>query len=164
MEKLNEYLQTLLSTCSYELRLEPNKNPYLMSANGATDAGGTPMLGTQISMMIFPLILADVKRRLPNESEVRFVYSHKLNDFNFVVRKLPSGFNVTVSPLLPETATPTDKSETSPTLPAPNAAEPSPILSTVPFLTSTPINSISRQNLSDTFQIPATPQENNFVL
>lgn len=162
MEKLNEYLQTLLSTCSYELHLEPNKNPYLMTANGATDLTNSPMLGTQISMMIFPLIPADVKRQLPNQSEVQFVYSHKLSDFSFVVRKSPSGFIVTVSPLLPETAVFVEKPETSPNFPAPNANEPSPILATVPFLNSPPTDFVFQENSFNSFASSSTPSENNF--
>ena len=100
MEKLNEYLQTLLSTCSYELHLEPNKNPYLVSANGTDDVSHTPLLGTQISMMIFPLIPANVKRELPNSQQIEFVHPHNLGEFSFTVKKSPSGFNVTIRPKL----------------------------------------------------------------
>jgi twitching motility protein PilT len=102
MEKLNEYLQTLLSTCSYALHLEPEKNPYVVSGSGSTDVANSPMLGTQISTMIFPLIPNDVKQQLPNKQEVEFVHPHNLGNFNFVVRKSPSGFLVTIRPLLPE--------------------------------------------------------------
>ena len=102
MEKLNDYLQTLLSTCSYELHLEPNKNPYLVSANGSSDAGNTPLLGTQISMMVFPLIPNDVKQQLPSQSEVEFVHPHNLGKFSFLVKKSPAGFNVTIRPMLSE--------------------------------------------------------------
>ncbi len=100
MEKLNEYLQTLLSTCSYELHLEPNKNPYLVSANGTDDVGNTPLLGTQISMMIFPLIPTNVKQELPNSQQVEFVHPHNLGEFNFTVKKSSAGFNVTIRPKL----------------------------------------------------------------
>lgn len=102
MEKLNEYLQTLLSTCSYALHLEPEKNPYLVSGSGSTDVANSPMLGTQISTMIFPLIPNEVKQQLPNKQEVEFIHPHTLGNFNFVVRKSPAGFMVTVRPLLPE--------------------------------------------------------------
>ncbi len=68
MDKLNEYLQTLLATCSYELHLEPNKQPYLVSAKGMTELTNAPIFGTQISMMIFPLIPAEVKQQLPNQT------------------------------------------------------------------------------------------------
>lgn len=102
MDKINEYLQTLLSTCSYELHLEPNKNPYLVSANGATDVANVPLMGTQISMLIFPLIPAEIKHQLPNQPQVEFVHPHVLGSFNFLVKKSPSGFNVTIRPLLSE--------------------------------------------------------------
>ena len=100
MEKLNDYLQTLLSTCSYELHLEPNKNPYLVSANGQNDVNNTPLLGTQISMMVFPLIPHDVKQQLPSQAQIEFVHPHNLGKFNFQVKKSPAGFNVTIRPML----------------------------------------------------------------
>ena len=100
MEKLNEYLQTLLSTCSYELHLEPNKQPFVVAANGATDIANTPLLGTQISTMIFPLIPAGVRQELPSRPEVEFTHTHNLGDFSFLVKKSPSGFNVTIRPVL----------------------------------------------------------------
>ena len=100
MEKLNEYLQTLLSTCSYELHLEPNKNPYLTSDSGETEIARTPLLGTQISMLIFPLIPPDVKQKLPNKPEVEFVYNHPLGNFSFLIKKSAAGFIVTIRPLL----------------------------------------------------------------
>lgn len=102
MEKLNEYLQSLLSSCSYALHLEPDKNPYLVSSAGSTDVANAPILGTQISMMVFPLIPPDVKMQLPNKQEVEFVHPHTLGNFNFVIRKSPSGFLVTVRPMLPD--------------------------------------------------------------
>ena len=108
MEKLNEYLQVLLSTCSYELHLEPNKNPYIISSNGTTDVTNTPLLGTQISMMVFPLIPANVKQQLPTSSEVEFVHPHNLGDFNFLVKKSPAGFNVTIRPMLSNQPAKTD--------------------------------------------------------
>jgi twitching motility protein PilT len=104
MEKLNEYLQTLLSTCSYELHLEPNKTPYIVSANGSTDVANTPILGTQISMLIFPLIPAAVKQELPNKPEIEFVHNHTLGNFNFLVKKTSAGFNVTIRPLISDAA------------------------------------------------------------
>ena len=104
MEKLNEYLSILLSSCSDELRLEPERNPYLVSANRTTDLGNTPMLGTQISMMIFPLIPANVKASLPHNDEVEFVLPHNLGQFKFVVQKSPTGFNVTIRPVLSDSS------------------------------------------------------------
>ena len=100
MEKLNEYLQALLSTCSYELHLEPNKTPYVISDKGTTDVANTPILGTQISMMIFPLIPPAVKQELPNKPEIEFVHNHTLGNFNFQVKKSSAGFNVTIRPML----------------------------------------------------------------
>ena len=58
------------------------------------------MLGTQISMMVFPLIPPAIKSALPHSVEVEFVHSHNLGNFNFVVQKSPSGFNVTIRPLM----------------------------------------------------------------
>src|SRR5207237_7968374 len=102
MEKLNEYLQTLLSTCSYELHLEPNKIPYIVSATGSAQVANAPLLGTQISTLIFPLIPHAVKMELPNKNEIEFVHNHSLGSFDFQVRKSPAGFNVTIRPILSE--------------------------------------------------------------
>ena len=102
MEKLNEYLQTLLSSCSDELRLEPDKNPYLVSENRNRDVTKVPLMGTQISTMVFPLIPPDVKSALPHNYEVEFVHPHNLGNFNFNVQKSPAGFNVTIRPMLSE--------------------------------------------------------------
>jgi twitching motility protein PilT len=74
-------------------------NPCLVSANGTTDVASSPMQGTQISMMIFPLIPADVKQELPNRPEIQFVYPNDLGEFSFHVQKSPAGFNVTVTSL-----------------------------------------------------------------
>ena len=100
MEQLHQYLQMLLSTSSYELRLEPNKVPYLVNATGQSDAATTPLLGTQISMMVFPLIPPDVKQDLPNQPQIQFVHPHNLGRFSFTVEKSSAGFSVTVRPLL----------------------------------------------------------------
>lgn len=102
MEKLNEYLQSLISTSSYELRLEPERTPYLVSANGNSDLAGEPMPGTQISMMVFPLIPPTVKQQLPNQHEIQFVHPHNLGKFSFTITKSPGGFVVSVRPLLGE--------------------------------------------------------------
>ena len=102
MEKLNEYLQTLVSTFSYELHLEPNKIPYIISENGSIDVANAPMLGTQISTLIFPLIPTPVKMELPNKQEIEFVHNNKLGDFNFQVKKSPAGFMVTIRPMIAE--------------------------------------------------------------
>jgi twitching motility protein PilT len=109
MEKLNDYLQTLLSTRSHELHLEPNKNPYLVSATGQSDVNNSPLLGTQISMMVFPLIPNDIKQLLPSQAQVEFVHPHNLGKFSFLVKKSPAGFNVTIRPMLPEAPPPQEE-------------------------------------------------------
>ena len=100
MEKLNEYLKTLLSSCSDELRLEPDKNPYLVSQNRTTDLATVPLIGTQISTMVFPLIPPAAKTALPNSPEIEFVHPHNLGNFNFMVQKSSAGFIVTIRPML----------------------------------------------------------------
>ncbi len=100
MDILNTYLQKLLSSCSDELRLEPDKNPYLISENSTTDVAQVPMKGSQISSMVFPLIPPGVRSTLPHREEVEFVHPHNLGDFNFTVQKSSSGFVVTIRPLL----------------------------------------------------------------
>jgi twitching motility protein PilT len=99
MEQLNQFLHQLISTSSYELRLEPNKNPYVLNAKGQSDVAAAPLLGTQISMMVFPLIPADVKSELPTKPEINFVHPHNLGKFGFTIQKSPAGFNVTVRPI-----------------------------------------------------------------
>ncbi|HVF29460.1 MAG TPA: hypothetical protein VNA22_00760, partial [Pyrinomonadaceae bacterium] len=119
MEQLNQYLQMLVSSAGYELRLEPNRNPYMVNAAGESDVATTPLAGTQISMMVFPLIPPDVKQDLPNQPQIQFVHPHNLGQFSFTIQKSPAGFNVTVRPMLgsaipadvipveqPQTATP----------------------------------------------------------
>ncbi|MET0752274.1 MAG: type IV pilus twitching motility protein PilT [Pyrinomonadaceae bacterium] len=91
-----------MSTCSYELHLEPNQIPYIVSANGSTDVANAPLLGTQISTLIFPLIPNAVKMELPNKEEIEFLHTHNLGNFNFQVRKSPAGFNVTIRPIISE--------------------------------------------------------------
>ena len=120
MEKLNEYLQNLLSTRSYELRLEPNKPPYTISANGTNEVADSALLGTQISTMIFPLIPNEVKQELPNKPEIEFVHPHNLGNFNFVVKKSPAGFIVTIRPILAKA------NQTQPNVPIPNSFVPPP--------------------------------------
>ncbi len=102
MDILNTYLKQLLSSCSDELRFEPDKNPYLVAENRTTDVSHTPLKGTQISTMVFPLIPPDAKSALPHSSEIEFTLPHALGNFNFHVQKSPSGFIVTVRPVLSE--------------------------------------------------------------
>ena len=119
MEQLNQYLQMLVSSAGYELHLEPNKNPYLVSADGNSDVADSPLVGSQISMMVFPLIPPDIKQDLPNQPQIQFVHPHNLGKFNFTIQKTPGGFSVTVTPLLGK---PIDSSlppqETEPASPA----------------------------------------------
>jgi twitching motility protein PilT len=142
MEKLNEYLQTLLSTCSYELHLEPNKTPYLVSGNGTTDVANSPLLGTQISMLIFPLIPPAVKQQLPNKPEIEFVHNHTLGNFNFQIKKSPAGFNVTIRPMLSEVTT----KQTVSSAPVEHSAEVQQIENTVSSPASNQNTSVSSLN------------------
>ena len=98
MEKLNEYLQALVASSSYEHRLEPNKAPYTVSVNGTADVSAETLQGTQISMMVFPLIPNDVRMQLPSQPEVQFTHPHNLGKFTFTVTKSPAGFIVAVRP------------------------------------------------------------------
>lgn len=146
MEKLNEYLQTLVSTRGYELHLEPNKTPYVISASGMSEVTNTPLQGTQISMMIFPLIPNEVKQQLPNQPEIEFVHPHNLGRFNFLVKKSPAGFNVTVRPVLLKSA--------APDAPATNNVN-------NPRHTSVPPQVSS--SLSSAVSVPTTPIVNNLT-
>jgi twitching motility protein PilT len=122
MEQLNQYLQTLLNSAGYELHLEPNKNPYVIAASGTSDVANTPLLGTQISMMVFPLIPPDVKQDLPNLPTIQFVHPHNLGRFSFTIEKTPAGFSVTVKPLLGSAIV--SDVESSPAPPLPSAINP----------------------------------------
>lgn len=104
MEKLNFYLKQLLSSCSEELRIEPGKNPYLVANDRHTDVGNVALIGTQISMMIFPLIPQEAKVKLPNSDEIDFTQQHELGNFHFTVQKSPAGFIVSVRPVIGETS------------------------------------------------------------
>jgi twitching motility protein PilT len=104
MEKLNYFLKQLLSSCSEELRIEPDKIPYLVANNRNDDVGNVALIGTQISMMIFPLIPQEAKVKLPNSDEIDFLCRHELGNFHFSVRKSPAGFIVTVRPAIGETS------------------------------------------------------------
>ncbi|CAN5415369.1 hypothetical protein BH10ACI3_BH10ACI3_06900 [soil metagenome] len=123
MEKLNEYLQSLLSSCSDELRLEPDKNPYLVAENRTTDLANTPLMGTQISTLVFPLIPPDAKSALPHSAEIEFVHPHNLGNFNFNVQKSPAGFIVTIRPLLTDSGSSIQVPKPLPDLPPAYAAE-----------------------------------------
>ncbi len=98
MDRLHEYLEQMISNSARELHLEPNKQPYIVTPGGNTTIANTALPGAQINMMIFSLIPDEVKRELPNNSQVEFIQTHNLGEFNFLVKKSPSGFIVTVSP------------------------------------------------------------------
>jgi twitching motility protein PilT len=119
MDKLNEYLQRLLSTCSDELRLEPDRSPYLVTDNSTTDLASVPLMGTQISQMIFPLIPANVRTTLPHRPEVEFVHPHNLGNFNFVVQKSSAGFVVTIRPIITAGRVPPVEPPAVPAVPPP---------------------------------------------
>ena len=104
MEMLNEFLQRLLSSCSDELRLEPDKKPYLVNDKETIYVANVALKGTQISSMVFPLIPPDAKSALPNSPEVEFALPHNLGNFNFTVQKSPAGFIVTIRPSLVDSA------------------------------------------------------------
>lgn len=99
MDQLNQYLEQLISTSGSELHLVPNANPYVVSASGNTDVGNVPLQGSQISLMVFPLIPADVKQELPNQPSVHFVHPSNIGEFSFTVQKSAAGFNVTIVPV-----------------------------------------------------------------
>ncbi len=99
MDQLDHYLEQLISSSASELRLEPNVNPYVVSSSGNTDLDGEPLQGSQISMMVFPLIPADVKQDLPNQPAVQFTHPSTAGEFEFVVNKTPAGFSVTIKPV-----------------------------------------------------------------
>ena len=96
MDQLNSFLQTLISSNAEELRLEPNATPYVVTAGEKTDVSSEPILGTQIAMLIFPLIPQDVKRALPEKPQIDFVLPHSLGNFDFTVRKSPAGLKVAI--------------------------------------------------------------------
>lgn len=153
MEKLNEYLQTLLSTCSYELRLEPNKTPYMVSSSGTTEVANSPLLGTQISMLVFPLIPSVVKQDLPNKPEIEFVHQHNLGNFNFHVKKTPAGFNVTIRPMLSEVVSGLLNDSLPPAAPSQiKIAEP-PAVSQQPVAPTIKMPEYSVQNLNESASI-----------
>jgi len=136
MEMLNEYLKTLLSSCSDELRLEPDKRPFMVSDNRTTDVGNVPLKGTQISTMVFPLIPADAKSALPNKPEIEFVHPHNLGNFSFTVQKSSSGFIVTIRPALNGSSAPTAAPlpETAPSIPTEPVANTAPVTAAEPFV------------------------------
>jgi twitching motility protein PilT len=141
MQQLNQYLQSLVSANGAELHLEPNKAPYVVSANGTSNVTNTPLQGTQISLMIFPIIPNDIKQVLPNKAEVEFVHTHNLGDFSFLVKKSPTGFNVTIRPAS------TEFSDSQPSAQA-----------STPFVNAAPPK---ENSVSDSFSKPVFPAARN---
>lgn len=162
MNKLNEYLQALLTTSSHELHLEPNKQPYLVSAKGMTELANAPIFGTQISTMIFPLIPAEVKQQLPNESQIEFIHPHNLGSFNFIVRKSPAGFNVTIRPL-PENVSPEPDAAANPLDLSPPVTPPThaKIESNAPIFASQSLKPPVNKTPTFTFESTSAANENN---
>lgn len=77
----------------------PNSVPYVVSASGNTDLERAPLQGSQISMMVFPIIPTEAKQELPNQPSVQFVHPSNLGEFDFTVNKTAAGFNVTIRPI-----------------------------------------------------------------
>ncbi len=128
-----------------------------MSASGNTDVGPAPLLGTQISMMVFPLIPNDVKMQLPNQQEIEFVHPHNLGKFSFNVRKSPAGFIVTVRPLLNE-ATPEIVESIKET---PSALPPTPDVQ-VTYSTPDPQPTYEFESASSAYESNSTVQSADF--
>ncbi len=99
MEQINGYLQSLISASAYELHFEPNKSPFILSDHGVIEVSSTPLSGANISQLIFPIIPAEAKQKLPNQPEIAFDYNNPTGSFGFVVKKSPAGFHVIVKPL-----------------------------------------------------------------
>ena len=117
------------------MHLEPDRNPYLVAENRTTDVGNSPLMGTQISTMVFPLIPPAIKSTLPNRNEVQFVHPHNLGNFDFTVQKSPAGFNVTIRPLIND---PNRSSSNSHSLP------PVPQESPIPQPTHVPLSNLNQ--------------------
>lgn len=98
MDQLAQYLEQLVSTSASELHLIPNAAPYLVSPSGTSELDKSPLQGSQISMMVFPLIPPDVKQDLPNQPSVQFHHPSNIGDFDFTIHKTPAGFKVTIRP------------------------------------------------------------------
>jgi twitching motility protein PilT len=95
MEQLSVYLQNFVTHGSGELHLEPNKAPYFVGASGEIQIPGEPLQGGAISMMIFPIIPAEVKAQLPSQQEVEFNHTAPAGNFRVNIKKSAVGFNVT---------------------------------------------------------------------
>jgi len=99
MENLNEFLEHLVTSASYELRFEPGLKPFVISATGTSEIASEPLPGPRISTMIFPIIPEDMKYELPNRQEIEFVHPHNLGEFQVNVSKSRAGFRVSIRPI-----------------------------------------------------------------
>src|ERR1700733_11503929 len=99
MEQINGFLQSLISSSAYELHFEPNKNPFVLSDHGVIEVSAMPLSGANISQLIFPIIPADAKQKLPKQAEIDFSYNNPTGNFGVTVKKSPAGFHVIVKPL-----------------------------------------------------------------
>lgn len=124
MDQLSRYLEQLVSCSAYELRLIPNANPYMVSAEGDVEIDKVPLQGSQISMMVFPVIPPETKQELPNQQLVQFVYPSNIGEFSFTVQKSPAGFNVTIKPLMAGSTPSPVEAETTPAATEPEVLEP----------------------------------------
>ena len=134
MDQLNNYLQQFTSIGGGQLRLQPNRTPYVVSKTGNKDLGGSPLAGSLINSMVFSLIPDKVKQQLPDQKEVKFTHPHTLGNFDFSVQKSPEGFNVTVNmgapkkPIEPQSsATKTNQAPIERTVQSRNASPQPPI-------------------------------------
>ncbi|MFN0141709.1 MAG: PilT/PilU family type 4a pilus ATPase [Pyrinomonadaceae bacterium] len=139
MEKLNYFLKQLLSSCSEELRIEPDKIPYLIANNRKEDVGNVALLGTQISAIIFPLIPDEAKVKLPNSDEIDFTHAHELGNFHFTVQKSPNGFIVAVRTAIGETSAGSITVEQPEADAAPSVAKPEKVVEPPPALDYSPV-------------------------
>lgn len=97
MENLNNYLTALASRKGSELLFEPNSRLRLVAFDGNQDLTPFELTGAQISMLIFPIIPANERQMLPNQPEVRFDFqAPSIGEFNFLVKKSPAGFVVSI--------------------------------------------------------------------
>lgn len=106
MDALRNYLSSLVDQKGDELLFEPNKRLRLVDSDGRRDITPFEITGAQISTLIFPIIPTKERQMLPSLPEVRFDYAEpNIGEFDFLVKKSPSGFVVTVKNKKYESAT-----------------------------------------------------------
>jgi twitching motility protein PilT len=97
MDPLRNYLGSLVNQKACELLFEPNNRLRLVGSDIKQDLTPFELTGAQISTLIFPIIPTTERQMLPSLSEVRFEYAEpNVGEFDFLVKKSPSGFIVTV--------------------------------------------------------------------